>query len=94
MSCCGKRESGTYIGMAPTQERPRGPVLFEYVGRTRLTVFGRATGARYRFDQFGGRVYVDPRDAPALALVANLRRVTSNDSAASSRPGLPASPEK
>lgn len=75
MSCCGKmRQSISDLGVARSRSALHGPVLFEYIGRASLITFGRATDARYRFDHNGSRVYVDPRDAPALALVANLRR--------------------
>jgi hypothetical protein len=37
---------------------------FEHIGKTGLTVTGAVTGRRYRFDQPGSRVTVDPRDRP------------------------------
>lgn len=51
-------------------------MLFEYVGRTGMTVVGPATGTRYRFDRPGARLAVDPRDHAAMAAVPHLRRVT------------------
>jgi hypothetical protein len=45
------------------------------VGPTGITVIGPATGRRYRLDRTGATVAVDPRDAPALGAVPNLRRV-------------------
>jgi hypothetical protein len=53
---------------------PAAPLLFEYVGPTAMTVIGPATGRRYRFDRHGATVSVDPRDAPALGVVRNLRK--------------------
>lgn len=50
-------------------------VCFEYIGQTGLTAIGGATGRRYRFDQPGARVIVDPHDRPSLATVPNLRQV-------------------
>jgi hypothetical protein len=58
--------------MAPARQAV---VCFEYVGQTRMTVIGGATGRRYRFDRPGARVTVDPRDRPSLAAVPNLRLV-------------------
>ncbi|MEW6704860.1 MAG: hypothetical protein AB1430_08430 [Pseudomonadota bacterium] len=51
--------------------RPK--ALFEYVGRTALTVIGPASGLRYRFDRPGARLAVDPRDHQALQAVPLLR---------------------
>jgi hypothetical protein len=50
-------------------------VCFEYTGRTGLTAIGGVTGRRYRFDQPGARVIIDPRDRPSIAAVPNLRQV-------------------
>jgi hypothetical protein len=50
-------------------------MVFEYVGRTGLTVAGPVSGRRYRFEETGARVAVDPRDRPALAAVPMLRQV-------------------
>ena len=50
-------------------------VQFEYTGRTGLTVIGAVSGRRYRFDESGARVIVDPRDRPSLARVPKLRQV-------------------
>jgi len=77
MACCGKlRDALRSASLTiPAERLPHEPITFEYVGQRSLTVFGRATGARYCFKQSGARVAVDRRDAPALAIVANLRRV-------------------
>ncbi len=47
--------------------------LFEYVGPTALTVFGPASGRRYRFERPGATLAADPRDHGALRLVPQLR---------------------
>jgi hypothetical protein len=39
-----------------------------------MTVIGPVTGRRYRFDQPGAKVSIDPRDAPALSAVPHLRK--------------------
>jgi hypothetical protein len=49
--------------------------MFEYVGRTGMTIIGPVSGRRYRFDRPGARVPVDSRDRPSLAAIANLRQV-------------------
>jgi hypothetical protein len=49
--------------------------MFEYVGRTALTVVGPITGVRYRFDRTGSRMRVDLRDRQGLAQVPVLRLV-------------------
>lgn len=49
---------------------------FEYVGATGLTVFGAASGRRYRFDQPGERLSVDGRDRAGLERLPQLRLVS------------------
>ncbi|MCW3474206.1 hypothetical protein OL599_06405 [Rhodovastum sp. RN2-1] len=48
-------------------------LVFEYVGRTGMTVIGGASGRRYRFDRPGAKVAVEPADKASLAGVPNLR---------------------
>ena len=48
---------------------------FQYVGSTALTVFGAASGTRYRFTAPGAIVRVDARDAASMSAVPNLRPV-------------------
>jgi hypothetical protein len=55
--------------------QPVGTVVFEYTGRSRLTVIGPVTRARYDFVGHGARLNVDRRDSNAIAMVAALRRV-------------------
>ena len=81
MSCCGRQRTqfqGT--GQVPPRAgdrrlQPLPAIRFEYVGTTGLTVQGPVTGKRYRFDNPGSRLLVDPQDAPAMAAVPHLRRV-------------------
>lgn len=68
--CCGRKQTakaGASAGLRPAQ------VVFQYVGRTGLTVSRTPTGTTYRFDRPGARVVVDARDRPALAAVPGLR---------------------
>ena len=73
MNCWGKGRTGV---VAPQGGAAR-PLafVFEYVGRTSLTVIGPATRASYRFDRPGSRVLVDGRDQASLATVPVLRQV-------------------
>ena len=82
-SCCGRHRE-QFLGTAQTTPRandgqrqrlPQPAIQFEYVGATAITVLGSVTGQRYRFDHPGSRVHVDPRDAPSVAGVPNLRRI-------------------
>jgi hypothetical protein len=90
MPCCGqKRAQFTTIPgaerspafdrapLAPPTGRPAAPLplLFEYQGATAATVIGPVTRRVYRFDGPRARVAVDPRDAPSIAALPNLRRV-------------------
>ncbi|HEY1562393.1 MAG TPA: hypothetical protein VGF71_16115 [Caulobacteraceae bacterium] len=70
--CCGRPRRTTPFSASP----PRSDgVLFEYVGRTALTVAGPGSGATYRFVAPGGRLKIDPRDQGAFAKVPVLRQV-------------------
>jgi hypothetical protein len=50
-------------------------IVFEYVGRTRMSVIGPATRTCYRFDRPGARVLVDGRDRASLLTIPLLRQV-------------------
>lgn len=68
------------VAAAPAAPRPAAPVLspqvsFRYTGGRMLTARGAVTGRVYRFAAPGAVVAVDPRDAPGLQAVPNLRRV-------------------
>jgi len=77
--CCGRaRPSFRPGGMLDA--RSMAGAMFEYVGRTGLTVTGPATGVVYRFAAFGARQKVDPRDRLALMKVPILRMVEATSS--------------
>jgi len=48
--------------------------IFEYIGKTALTVIGNMTGRSYRFNRPGDMQSVDPRDAAGMLAVPVLRR--------------------
>ncbi|WP_437831024.1 hypothetical protein [Sorangium sp. So ce1153] len=60
----------------PRREAPSG-VVFEYTGKTGLTVIGPVSGTKYRFDRPGALVIVDARDRPGVAAVPNLKQIRS-----------------
>ncbi len=77
--CCGRSRPrpSVYHGAIPAQRttpaaNSAGP-MFEYVGRTGLTVTGPVSGGRYRFERPGVRLAVDSRDRDALAKIPVLR---------------------
>lgn len=74
MSCCGKSRVQFKAG-PPMSIQPVGSVAFEYTGRSRLTVIGPVTRARYDFVGHGSRMQVDRRDSNSIATVPQLRRV-------------------
>ncbi len=76
MSCCGKGRSKLKVSSTQAAARPT-TVLFEYVGRTRVSVIGPATRISYRFDRPGARVLVDGRDRASLATIPSLRQVAN-----------------
>jgi hypothetical protein len=73
MSCCGKGRSRAVIPQSGAVRLTA--FLFEYVGRTSLTVIGPATRTSYRFVRSGARVMVDGRDRALLATIPVLRQV-------------------
>ena len=76
MSCCGHARSQAGIRVsAPDASAAQGIVVFEYIGRTRLSVLGRASGIQYRFDGPGVRLTVDARDRACLDALPMLKRV-------------------
>jgi len=91
MSCCGGKRAQLYrsrtsnpaitdrarvLPQAQARASASAPVIFEYLGVTGLTTMGAVTSKLYRFDARGARNAVDSRDAPALARVPDLRRLT------------------
>ena len=81
MPCCGKSRTQLFGTGARPAHGPASPgalryrVLFEYVGKTALTVIGPVSGKCYRFAHPGAVIVVDPRDRPGLAAVPGLRAV-------------------
>jgi hypothetical protein len=86
MACCGRRAMIHEPGLARrpsalTQLPPatatgrQSYLVFEYAGRTGMTVVGGVSGRRYRFDAPGARVAVDPMDRASLSAVPHLRAV-------------------
>lgn len=66
----------TIFNRAPSVSvQQAGTVTFQYTGRTRLTVIGPVTRARYDFIGHGARLQVDRRDSNSIASVPALRRV-------------------
>jgi hypothetical protein len=74
--CCGRGRVRAAV-ITPAMVRTAKGVVFEYVGRTGLTVVGPISGAPYHFAGSGARVEVDARDQAALARVPVLRAVNS-----------------
>jgi hypothetical protein len=76
MACCGDKRAQANLARRTLDAREQAdPVYFQYTGRLELTVVGRVTRIRYRFDSPGAVVAVDIRDQTALTMVPNLRRV-------------------
>jgi hypothetical protein len=81
--CCGRNRTGNQYTSPNRFSAVQAPVsfgvqsgpVFEYTGRTALTVTGPITGAHYRFHQHGSRLHVDPSDSAALARVPVLRPI-------------------
>lgn len=78
MSCCGKNREQlhqTNSSLPESQPESNAPVYFQYIGKTGLSVIGRRSHKRYRFDSPGVVVAVDPKDRNAFAAVPMLREV-------------------
>jgi hypothetical protein len=81
--CCGKKRAELTMAGATNRAEPAKAslptpaVYFRYFGTTAMTAVGSATGRAYRFSAMGATNAVDPRDAPSLAGVPNLRRLAS-----------------
>ena len=69
-----RREAGAAL-RREVSSASRSKILFEYVGKTGLTVVGPITGRRYRFEARGSRLAVDSGDQPSLAVLPQLRQV-------------------
>jgi hypothetical protein len=87
MSCCGKKREQLLTAArsrSPTPDQASSllqaspsRVVFEYVGRTGLTVIGAVSGKQYRFARPGARLQVDPRDGISMRKVPHLRQLTA-----------------
>jgi len=80
--CCGRNAKALQysphrIAAFPVQGNiaSQSGSVFQYLGRTALTVVGPITGARYRFERPGSQRHVDPRDRPGLLRVPVLKAV-------------------
>lgn len=83
MACCGQKRneyrqqerqpaSGSVYNYTPPKMWE--DVLFEYTGKTALTVQGSITGKRYRFEHPGDKQVIDYRDAAGMMAVPVLRK--------------------
>ena len=92
--CCGKKRqqldqayNSTYKNSYHQNINVQKPantsnsILFEYIGKTGLTVYGSVTGKKYRFNSNGMVVNVDLRDKNSLINVPNLRLVPNSSNA-------------
>ena len=77
MSCCGqaRRQAGMKVSSGSQSAVTKGTVVFEYIGRTALTVIGSVSGIKYRFDHPGARLTVDARDRDSLDQGPMLKQV-------------------
>lgn len=75
MPCCGSKRSQFRQMVQPLMHEAARPVvapsrtIYEYVGRTALTVDGPVSRKRYYFGRPGARVEVDVRDVASLARI-------------------------
>lgn len=82
MSCCNKQRRMIHArpltDKGPRKERirPGTPAIFHYIGKTALKVRGLGSGRLYRFDQAQPIKEIDPQDAPSLARLPQLRKVS------------------
>jgi len=53
----------------------KAPVLFEYTGKTALSIIGSVTRKSYRFHFSGDKKYVDPNDAVAMMAIPMLKKI-------------------
>ena len=67
MCNCGSKRS-------QLNQQPNANSIFEYIGKTALTVVGNITGRTYRFNRPGDLQSIDSRDAAGMTTVPVLRR--------------------
>ena len=86
MSCCGNKRTEWTQSVVHNQAlttplnegqafSPKPDVIFEYIGKTGLTVVGLFTNQKYRFSYTGDRQSVDYRDASDCMSIGVLKRV-------------------
>ena len=91
MGCCGQRRRQLRQRAQRAQIQTQNPSVvetfspepgpypfayFQFLGaRGGVTVVGRISGKRYRFDSYGEVVAVDPRDTPSLVVLGCFTRV-------------------
>jgi hypothetical protein len=75
MSCCGQARSQAGIQNNMNASAAPRTVVFEYIGRTAVSVLGRASGIQYRFNAPGARLTVDARDRASLDALPMLKQV-------------------
>lgn len=75
MSCCGRKRAELATTAQATASAPRigGATAMQYAGHTSLSVRGPVTGRIYHFAASGAVLAIDPRDAPSLAAIPQLR---------------------
>ena len=83
MCNCGKKRTeysqqsnitATQMKTPVQQMQQNANSVFEYTGKTALTVMGNITGRRYRFNRPGDMQSIDPRDAAGMMAVPILRK--------------------
>ena len=81
MACCGQKraqlvQNRQAVAVTNKIVAVQSPLLlFEYSGKTAMTVVGAGTGRSYRFRTTGDRVQIDIRDLRSVTCVPNLIRV-------------------
>ncbi len=73
MSCCGSARSRSTN--FPSASQTHASVLFEYTGKTALSIIGPGSRTAYRFNHTGARVLVDRRDLRHFSQVPVLRQI-------------------
>lgn len=73
MNCCGSARSRS--ANFPSAPQTRTMVLFEYTGKTALSIVGPGSRIAYRFDRAGARALVDRKDVSYFAQVPVLRQI-------------------
>jgi hypothetical protein len=80
MSCCGKQRAnwkGESSRVSRAQPASSQFVYFRYAGTGTITIRGSVTGHAYRFSGIGSTIAADARDAPYIAGVPLVERVSN-----------------